>query len=131
MTEAAPVPTRLLLVDDDPAVVQPLATFFRGRGYTTDVACDLELAQALLEYRHYHAAVLDLCLSRWGGGQGLDLLQQIRHRTRWTSIVVLTGHYDDDTASEARRLGADAVLPKPQRLCELADLISDLIATHS
>ncbi len=118
----------LLLVDDEPGIVGPMARFFRHRGFRTDVACEPELAEALVEFWHYDVAVVDLRLTPWGDASGLDLLRHIRERGPWTLIIVLSGHVTEETEAEARRRGADAILQKPQPLDRIADLVTSLVA---
>jgi PleD family two-component response regulator len=50
----------VLVVDDDQAVAQPIASYFRRLGCATDVASEREEAEALAVYRRYDLAILDL-----------------------------------------------------------------------
>ena len=123
-TDAAPV---VLVVDDDQAVALPIARYFRGLGWSADVASEREEAEALAAHRRYDLAILDLHLAPWGGAGGLEVLDEIGETSPSTAVVMLSGHFSDDAAREAERRGARAVLAKPQPLPELARLASALL----
>ena len=47
------------------------------------------------------------------GINGLDLLQQVKHRDPWVQVFVITGHSSVYVAAEALRRGATDYLQKP------------------
>jgi DNA-binding response OmpR family regulator len=118
---------RVLLVDDEQAITAPMAHYFRQLGYATDIAHEPELAGALACLRRYDLAILDLRLTRWGAGEGLAVLEEIRRSSPWTRVVLLSAHLDDESETEARRRGVDAVLAKPVPLPSLALIGEGLI----
>jgi len=110
----------LLIVDDDAAISAPLARYFRGLGHAVDVATEAEEAGALLTFRRYDGAILDLRLTNLGGAEGLVLLQEIRERDAQTTVVVLSAYISAEARAEAVKRGADHVLQKPYPLADLA-----------
>ncbi len=112
----------VLLVDDEAALLLPIARYFRRIGCAVDVAEEAEEAEALLAHRRYDLVILDLKLGRFSNADGLEVLREFRKRDHWTNVVVLSAYVSDDVEAEALRLNADAVLRKPQRLAELAQL---------
>ena len=66
------MPRSILVVDDEPAVSAALADYFRSQGHEVDAAAELEEAGALLAFRRYDAAILDLRLTTLGGSEGLE-----------------------------------------------------------
>jgi CheY-like chemotaxis protein len=113
---------RVLLLDDEEAVLLPTARYFRSLGCTVDVAREAEEAEALVSHRHYDLAILDLRVTRFGGTEGLEVLREIRRRDHATSVIVLSAYISLEVEEEARALGADGVLRKPQPLPDLAHL---------
>jgi DNA-binding response OmpR family regulator len=113
---------RILLVDDEVAISLPMARYFRQLGFTTDVAGEVEEAAALALYHRYDAAILDLRLTQWGGGEGLQVVDELRKANRGAAIVILSAHVDEEAEREAKSRGADAVLRKPYPLPGLARL---------
>lgn len=114
---AAPAPetptARLLLVDDDPIILDALATFLRapvGGGYTVDTAPDGNDALQLLATTHYALVITDINLPRTNG---LELLRAIRQNYPDTVVIVVTGYGTIESAVEAIKLGAFDYLTKP------------------
>ena len=113
---------RVLLVDDEVSISIPMARYFRQLGCTTDVAGEVEEAAALAIHHRYDVAILDLRLTQWGGGEGLQVVDELRKANRGAAIVILSAYVDEDAEREARSRGADAVLRKPYPLPSLARL---------
>jgi CheY-like chemotaxis protein len=118
---------RILLVDDEMALLIPLGRYFRNLGCVVDVAEEPEIAEALLDHRRYDVVIIDLRLTPFGNAEGLEVLRGLRRRDHWTSVIVLSAFVSPDVEEEAVRLGVDAVLRKPQPLAELAQLALDTV----
>ena len=122
---------RILLLDDEDDVSAPVSRYFRNMGWVVDIASEVEVAEALLAYRRYDLAILDLRLTNFGNADGLDIIREVRKRDHWTSVIVLSAYVSPEVETEAVRLGADAVLRKPQPLAELAGLALNLMGCPS
>jgi CheY-like chemotaxis protein len=112
----------VLLLDDEEAILLPTAKYFRSLGCTVDMAREHEAAAAFVSRRPYDLAILDLRVTRYGGNEGLEVLREIRRRGHSTSVIVLSAYISPEVEAEARALGADGVVRKPQPLPELAHL---------
>jgi CheY-like chemotaxis protein len=123
-TLAAPCASgkQVLLLEDEEAILHPVGTYFRALGCSVDLAREPEEAAALVSHRHYDLAILDLRVTRFGGTEGLEVLREIRRRDHATSVIVLSAYISLEVEEEARALGADGVLRKPQPLPDLAHL---------
>jgi CheY-like chemotaxis protein len=113
---------QVLLLDDEEAILLPTARYFRSLGCTVDTAREPEEAEALISHRRYDLAILDLRIVRFSGTEGLEVLREIRRRDHGTSVIVLSAYISPEVEEEARALGADSVIRKPQPLPELAHL---------
>jgi two-component system copper resistance phosphate regulon response regulator CusR len=113
---------RILLLDDEQAILIPMSRYFSKLGFTVDMAREAEEAEALISHRRYDCAILDLRLTKFSDAAGLDVLREIRKRDHHTSVIILSAYASEAAQEEAVRLGADAVLRKPQPLPELAQL---------
>ena len=112
-------PKRILVVDDDPDIVDYLGLFLEDHGYEVSSANRSSSALAALDEVVPDAVILDVVLP---GRSGLDLLVTIRRHDRWSSVpvVVLTGN-DSIVEDNGRTYlmgydlerGADCVLAKP------------------
>lgn len=108
-TDLGPDPT-LLIVDDDHAFVQRLARAMEKRGFETDTAETIEEAIGKVDRSPPAYAVVDM---RLGDGNGLDVVERLRHVRPEARSVVLTGYGNIATAVTAVKLGAVDYLAKP------------------
>jgi CheY-like chemotaxis protein len=120
---------QVLLLDDEEAILLPTARYFRSLGCAVDMAREPEEAEALVNHRRYDLAILDLRVTRFGGTEGLEVLREIRRRDHSTSVIVLSAYISPEVEEEARALGADSVIRKPQPLPDLAHLAFALMGT--
>ena len=106
---------RILVVEDEPAIVRAVETNLRRHDFVVDVAGTVEDA-----LRAYAAARPDLVLVDLGlpGGDGKDVIRAIR-RSAATPIVVLSAREAERDKVEALDLGADDYLTKPFGVNEL------------
>ncbi|CAM3473245.1 response regulator [Occultella aeris] len=101
--------TRVLIVDDEPALARALAVVFRANRYEAQVATTGAAAVQAVTDWHPDAVVLDLGLPDL---DGMDVLRAIRS---WSSlpIVVLSARQTSDDKVEALDAGADDYVTKP------------------
>ena len=119
-------PRRLLILDDEEAILLPLSEFFRERGYSVVATREPEEAEALLDYDPFDLVLLDLALTRFGR-EGLEVLSAIRSRNPSLPVIILSGNVCPEIEELAHRLRADAVLMKPQPLEQLAAVVAHLL----
>ena len=101
---------RLLVVEDDEAQRDLVASVLRGEGYEVDVAQSAEQALEILERK-----TIDLVLSDWKlpGLDGMALFERVREAYPRAAFVLVTAYGTITHAVEAVRRGADDYLPKP------------------
>lgn len=119
---------RLLIVDDEEAIVVTMKEYFETYGHEVDVARGREEAEAFLLASSYSLMIVDLRLHPVRETDGLDLLAIVRERFPRTRVVLFTGYATPEVVSEAQRLGADAFLQKPQALSDVARVVFALLA---
>ncbi|HVT83536.1 MAG TPA: sigma-54 dependent transcriptional regulator [Phycisphaerae bacterium] len=101
---------RLLLVDDDPLIVNSLSEFLRGEGYQVDTAPDGSTAVEMLGANRYSLVLTDVNMPRTNG---LELLRTIRNQHPDVVVLVITGYGTIENAVEAVKMGAFEYLTKP------------------
>jgi len=103
---------RVLIVDDDPALLQALPQALRLRmgGVTVDTADSAAAALDRIAAGHYDAIVTDI---KMPGMDGLGLLAEIRGRQPDTPTLMITGHGEYDLALRCLRGGAYDFIQKP------------------
>jgi cyclic di-GMP phosphodiesterase len=115
---------RILLVDDDPALLKLLSTTFEVADVDVAVAEDADAARRQVRKQHPSVIVLDVNMP---GTNGLELCRELKDdpETRPIPIVLLTGS-SDDLNGEAKEAGADAVVLKPFSPLELLSVAERL-----
>jgi DNA-binding NtrC family response regulator len=122
---------RLLIVDDEEAIVLTMKEYFETFGHQVDVARGREEAEGFLLGAPYALMIADLRLHPVRESEGLDLLALVRERFPGTRVVLFTGYATPEAVSEARRLGADAFLQKPQSLADVARVVFGLLTSRT
>ncbi len=115
---------RLLLVEDDPALVVAVLADLEKAGFAVDVATDGIDAEHLGDTEPYDAVVLDLGLPQ---KPGLEVLQAWRGRGNRVPVIVLTARDAWYERVDGFKTGADDYLGKPFHIEELIARIRALI----
>lgn len=122
--------SRILIVDDEQAVLSTLSEFFGSCQVEVDCAGGLEQAFAMLDERRYAAVLADVQLSRMGDTEGLALAGFVAERYPETAFVVLTAYGSNRVEREAREKGASFFLHKPVRLEEIGQIVFGLLESR-
>ncbi|MEO9335159.1 sigma-54-dependent response regulator transcription factor AlgB [Ectopseudomonas guguanensis] len=101
---------RILLVDDEAAILRTFRYCLEDEGYDVAGASSAAQAEALLQRQVFDLCFLDL---RLGEDNGLDLLAQMRIQAPWMRVVIVTAHSAVDTAVDAIQAGAADYMVKP------------------
>lgn len=101
---------RILLVDDESAILRTFRYCLEDAGYSVATANSAAQAETLLQRQVFDLCFLDL---RLGEDNGLDVLAQMRIQAPWMRVVIVTAHSAIDTAVDAIQAGAADYLVKP------------------
>src|SRR5437773_5567025 len=103
---------RVLIVDDDPALLQalPVALRLRMPGVTVETADSAATALTRIAAANHDAIVTDI---KMPGMDGLALLAQIQARRPDTPTLLITGHGENELVVRALRGGACDFIQKP------------------
>jgi two-component system KDP operon response regulator KdpE len=107
--------TRVLMVEDDPNIVDLIRSNLNVRGFDTVVSTDGTRALRLLETEEPDIVLLDLMLP---GADGMDLCRQIRERSG-VGIIVISARGGERDKVTALNMGADDYMTKPFGIEEL------------
>ena len=116
---------KLLVVDDEIAVVDILKHFFAKQGYQVFIATKGTEALALVEREHPHLMLLDVKMPDMSG---IEVLRQIRQRGDEVKVVMVSAAHDETTMQEAKRLGAIDYVVKPFHLDYLEQVVLKKLA---
>lgn len=125
----APAASRILLVDDDPIVVEALGAVLEAQGFSVTTALGGEEGWSRLESESdtFDAVVSDVVMP---GLDGMELLRRVREAKLSVAMVMLTGYGSIESAVDALRLGAADYLTKPVVESELRLAIERAVAQH-
>jgi DNA-binding response OmpR family regulator len=119
------MPSKVLIVDDEPNIVLSLEFLMKQRGYETRVARDGEEALEEVERFRPDLVLLDVMLPRQ---DGFEVCQRLRAQG-WSDlkIVMLTAKGRDVEIEKGLALGADAYVTKPFSTAELVARVADIL----
>ena len=100
---------RVLVVDDEPVVLEVVERYLVREGYEVTTAADGEAGLRAWRDVHPHLVVLDLMLPHISG---MDICREIRQVAQ-TPVIMLTARGDEMDRIAGFELGADDYLPKP------------------
>jgi len=103
---------KLLLVDDEEAIVRVLSISLKSDGYTVIPAYSGKEGLEQFEKESPPIVLTDL---KMPGMSGIELLRKIKELNPDTEVIVITGHGDMDSAIDALRNGASDFINKPVR----------------
>lgn len=109
---------KILIVEDDPAIVRQLTALLNDEGYETECAISRSDARALIRSRDYQLALLDISLP---DGDGFQVYRDLKDRS--IPAIFLTASEDENTTVRALELGAEDYVSKPFRVRELISRI--------
>jgi two-component system, NtrC family, response regulator PilR len=114
----------VLVVDDEPDLLELVSLTLSRMGLRTRTAADLSNARKLLKSEHF-----DLCLTdmRLPDGDGLDLVAWIQENRASVPVAVITAHGNVESAVRALKLGAFDFVSKPLDLGVLRKLVGSAI----
>ena len=119
--------THVLVVDDDPALLEQTTTLLRAHDLEVTTLDDVSRLWHALEARLPDVLLVDLEMS---GSNGLELCQALRADRRWSQlpVLLLTARRDADSVRAVFAAGADDYLNKPLVEEELVQRIRNRLA---
>jgi CheY-like chemotaxis protein len=119
---------KILLVDDEPDFLVPIAFWLNSKGYEVVVASSGEKALDMLKKeKKPHLVFLDINMP---GMDGLETLKRIRKIDRDLSVIMVTAYADEEKFSQAKKLNTSGFFPKGGSLEELQKTIEVTLRVH-
>ena len=101
---------RVLVVDDEKAMLLALRGLLAKEGYEVETASSGEEGLARIESGNFHVVLTDLSMS---GVSGMELLERARALDPELAVIMVTAHGNEKAAVQAMKLGASDYVPKP------------------
>jgi DNA-binding response OmpR family regulator len=117
---------RILLVDDEVAVLLTLKAVLEISGFDVDTAASAREGKSKLRTHEYHMVITDMRME--SDAAGFEVVSAARSASYHPAIAMLTAFpvADEDWQS----MGADKMLVKPMHTRVLLEQIEKLLATH-
>ncbi len=119
--------TRILLVEDEPAIVSSLSEYLTSEGFSVDHADGMRGAMEKLEGSVFHLVLLDVSLA---DGNGFSVCSAIKGQYD-IPVIFLTASGDEASIVAGLDLGADDYIAKPFRPRELVSRIRNALRKYS
>ncbi|MCP5047873.1 MAG: response regulator transcription factor [bacterium] len=120
--------SKLLIIEDDPIIVEGLNTAFAYHGFTVLTAGDSREGLELFMREKPHLVILDIMLP---GLDGFDICKKIRARDQRTPIIMLTAKSQESDKLLGFELGADDYVTKPFSAKELIARVKAVLKRSS
>jgi len=114
----------ILLVDDEPSIIQLSQMYLEREGYRIDSVRDGEAALGAVERLHPALVVLDVMLPKL---DGFEVCRRLRASEADTAILMLTARDEDIDKILGLELGADDYLTKPFNPRELVARVKAIL----
>ena len=115
-----PTTARVLVVDDEPDILELLELTLRRMGLQVDRATNVRGALQQLDSRSYNLCLTDM---RLPDGEGLEVVRHIAAHHMHVPVAVITAHGNMENAISALKAGAFDYLSKPVSLDQLRSLV--------
>jgi len=114
----------ILVVDDDPVACALLKETLLAENYLVDTAINGLEALKTIRERSYDLVITDFIMPLL---DGLELLTKAKAELPGLQVILITASRQEAILVEARRQGADAVIPKPLEMKKLLNIIKNIL----
>lgn len=108
---------KILIVEDERGLSDSIRDYLSGEKYLCEQAFNFADAKMKIGVYEYDCVLLDLMLP---GGDGLDLLRELRSRRNPAGVIIVSAKGSLDDKVKGLEIGADDYLAKPFHLAELS-----------
>ena len=118
---------RMLVADDDPAILRLIATILEKDNYTVVTARDGREAYKILQADpNFTAAILDVVMPHISGPELVRYMKS-EERLKRIPVMMMTAEQDPKLSSDSFSAGAVVFLPKPFTTAQLQIMMQMLI----
>src|SRR5437870_1855743 len=118
---------KLLIVDDEPTILETVEIKFRREGYSTFTADSTEEGMRLFRRVKPDLVILDIMLPQ---RSGFDFCRAVRKEST-TPILIASARAGEEDRVKGLELGADDYVVKPFNLAELAARVKAILRRSS
>ena len=122
---------RILVVDDDPIIVETIVQALEEDAYDYEVISASDGFEAGIQVNHFkpHLLILDIMMPDI---KGYEVCKKIKSRedTKDTKIIVLSAYLDEEKFKKMKEYGADICFSKPLPLPQLKEEVARLLGLN-
>ena len=115
---------KILIVEDEKALCDSIASYLRQEDFICDSAGNFQQAIEKIESYDYDCILLDITLQ---DGNGLDILKELKRNNKSDGVLIISARNSLSDKITGLTLGADDYLPKPFHLSELGARVAAII----
>jgi DNA-binding response OmpR family regulator len=104
---------RILLVDDEEAILFAFKKVLSAPSVTVDTAQTLKEALSLIQLKSYSAVIADLRLTGAEAIEGFEVIREAKRMQTDCKVIVVTAYGGNGTQEKVVQLGADCYFEKP------------------
>ena len=123
----SPASGRILVVDDDPGMVDTLADVLAASGYETAKAISGQEAIEKARATAFDLILMDIQMPGLNGVQTLHALRALDPRV---AVVMMTAYTRDELVAESERTTGYGVLSKPLDLDRVLAFVTRVVPRH-
>ena len=120
--------TRVLVVDDDDNVRDPLCEYLQRAGFAVTSAASGQEGLDAAAQSPPEVVISDIGMP---GMDGLELCRELRRRTPEVPVILMSGWATGVNPADARRAGAGALLAKPFAMNQVTELLNRVLERRS
>ena len=111
---------KILIVDDEPGILEFLRNMFQADGYEAVIALNGEAAIEAVKNGTVDLVITDLRMPEM---DGMELLRELKKLKPSMPVIMLTAYASDETALEAKKLGVFTYISKPFNVTGLLGIV--------
>jgi len=117
---------RILIVDDEEAIIFSYKKLLSGRYVEVDGCMCLADAVDLIKGNRYSAVISDFRLSHSESSEGLEILECIRTYQPATPVILFTGYGSDEIKNQVLALGVCGYFDKPVHVAKIIESLRSM-----
>lgn len=124
-TKDESAPSRILIVDDDPEIIEVVRTALETKGYQVLIARDGNQGLAMAEHDQPDLVILDMMMPK---RSGFLVLEKLRTLELPVKVIMITANEGSRHKQYAEMLGVNEYLRKPFAMDKLLESVQRLLA---
>jgi DNA-binding response OmpR family regulator len=119
---------KILVVDDDPGMLDTLMDVLSATGYETSVAASGNAALEMAQAGRFDLVLMDVQMP---GLNGVQVLHALRVLDPTIVVIMMTAYTGDELVAESQRTTGFSVLSKPLDLDQVLPLVKSIVSSRA